>query len=116
MYNPKSMRAEEFIDYNEIMETLTYADENKVNRELITVIIEKAKQRKGLSHREASVLLACELDDLNQEVYSLAKKIKQDFYGNRIVMFAPLYLSNYCVNGCLYCPYHLKNKHIARKN
>lgn len=115
MYNPKSMRAEEFIDHNEIMETLTYADENKVNRELITVIIEKAKQRKGLSHREASVLLACELDDLNQEVYSLAKKIKQDFYGNRIVMFAPLYLSNYCVNGCLYCPYHLKNKHIARK-
>ena len=115
MYNPKSMRAEEFIDHNEIMETLTYADENKVNRELITVIIEKAKQRKGLSQREASVLLACELDDLNQEVYSLAKKIKQDFYGNRIVMFAPLYLSNYCVNGCLYCPYHLKNKHIARK-
>ena len=115
MYNPKSMRAEEFIDHNEIMETLTYADENKVNRELITAIIEKAKQRKGLSHREASVLLACELDDLNQEVYSLAKKIKQDFYGNRIVMFAPLYLSNYCVNGCLYCPYHLKNKHIARK-
>lgn len=115
MYNPKSMRAEEFIDHNEIMETLTYADENKGNRELITAIIEKAKQRKGLSHREASVLLACELDDLNQEVYSLAKKIKQDFYGNRIVMFAPLYLSNYCVNGCLYCPYHLKNKHIARK-
>ena len=115
MYNPKSMRAEEFIDHNEIMETLTYADENKLNRELITAIIEKAKQRKGLSHREASVLLACELDDLNQEVYSLAKKIKQDFYGNRIVMFAPLYLSNYCVNGCLYCPYHLKNKHIARK-
>ena len=78
-------------------------------------IIEKAKERKGLSHREASVLLACEEEDLNQEIYKLAEQIKKDFYGNRIVMFAPLYLSNYCVNGCVYCPYHLKNKHIARK-
>ncbi len=115
MYNPKSMKAEEFIDHNEITETLAYADEHKADRELITAIIEKARLRKGLSHRDASVLLACELEDLNQEVYALAKQIKQDFYGNRIVMFAPLYLSNYCVNGCLYCPYHLKNKHIARK-
>ena len=94
---------------------MCYADAHKADRELITSIIEKAKLRKGLSHRDASVLLACELEDLNQEVYTLAKQIKQDFYGNRIVMFAPLYLSNYCVNGCLYCPYHLKNKHITRK-
>lgn len=115
MYNPKSMKAEEFIDHNEIVETLAYAEEHKADRELICSIIEKAKLRKGLSHREASVLLACELEDLNAEVYALAKQIKQDFYGNRIVMFAPLYLSNYCVNGCLYCPYHLKNKHITRK-
>ena len=93
MYDPKSMKAEEFIDHQEIEETLAYADAHKADRELITSIIEKAKLRKGLSHRDASVLLACELEDLNQEVYTLAKQIKQDFYGNRIVMFAPLYLS-----------------------
>ena len=115
MYNVKSMKAEEFIDHQEIEETLAYADAHKTDRELITAIIEKAKLRKGLSHREASVLLSCELEDKNREIYELARQIKQDFYGNRIVMFAPLYLSNYCVNGCLYCPYHLKNKNIARK-
>ncbi len=115
MYNPKSTKAEEFIDHEEILETLAYADAHKTDEELISTIIEKAKQYKGLSHREASVLLACELEDKNQEVYALAKKIKQEFYGNRIVMFAPLYLSNYCINGCVYCPYHMKNKRIARK-
>ena len=115
MYNPGSMKAEEFIDHDEILKTLSYADEHKTDRELIVSILNKAKQMKGLSHREASVLLACELEDQNQEIYALAKKIKQEFYGNRIVMFAPLYLSNYCVNGCVYCPYHLKNKHITRK-
>ena len=115
MYNPKSMKAEEFISHEEILDTLKYADEHKTDAELISAIIEKAKLRKGLSHREASVLLACELEDKNQEVYALAEQIKKDFYGNRIVMFAPLYLSNYCVNGCVYCSYHMKNKHIARK-
>lgn len=115
MYNPKSMKAEEFISDSEIKETLEYAEKNKDNMELIDSIIEKAKLRKGLSHREASVLLACENKEKIQEVYDLAEQIKKDFYGNRIVMFAPLYLSNYCVNGCVYCPYHLKNKHIARK-
>ncbi|MBP3381686.1 MAG: [FeFe] hydrogenase H-cluster radical SAM maturase HydG [Clostridia bacterium] len=115
MYNPKSMKAEEFIDHNEIEETLRYADEHKTDRELIDAILAKAREYKGLTHREASVLLACELEDKNREIYALAEQIKQDFYGNRIVMFAPLYLSNYCVNGCLYCPYHMKNKHIARK-
>ena len=112
MYNPKSKKAEEFINHEEILETLKYADENKHNETLITELIEKAKLRKGLTHREASVLLACEK---NQEIYTLAEQIKKDFYGNRIVMFAPLYLSNYCINGCTYCPYHMKNKHIARK-
>ena len=115
MYDPKSMKAEEFIDHQEIEETLAYADAHKTDAELIDAIIEKAKLRKGLTHREASVLLACELPDRNEQVYALAKQIKQDFYGNRIVMFAPLYLSNYCINGCLYCPYHLKNKRIPRK-
>lgn len=115
MYNPKSNVAEEFINHDEILDTLKYADEHKRDEKLITEILSKAKERKGLSHREASVLLACELEDKNKELYTLAKQIKQDFYGNRIVMFAPLYLSNYCVNGCVYCPYHAKNKHIARK-
>ncbi len=115
MYNKNSPRAEAFIDHQEILDTLAYADANKGNRDLITAIMEKAKLRKGLSHREASVLLACELPDKNQEIFCLAEQFKKDFYGNRIVLFAPLYLSNYCVNGCVYCPYHLKNKHIVRK-
>ena len=115
MYDPKSRQAEEFIDHQEILDTLAYADAHTTDAALIDQILAKARERKGLSHREASVLLACELEDKVQEVYALAEQIKKDFYGNRIVMFAPLYLSNYCVNGCLYCPYHLKNKHIARK-
>ncbi len=115
MYNPKSLKAEEFINHEEILETLKFADENKDNMPLIREILEKAKKRKGLSHRDASVLLACEDKGVINEMYDLACQIKKDFYGNRIVMFAPLYLSNYCVNGCVYCPYHAKNKHICRK-
>lgn len=115
MYNPASLKAEEFIDHQEILDTLDYSETHKHDRVLISQIIEKAKERKGLSHRDASVLLACEEEDLNQEIYALAEQIKKDFYGNRIVMFAPLYLSNYCVNGCVYCPYHIVNKHIPRK-
>ena len=115
MYDPRSMIADDFINHDEIMETLRYASENKGNRALIESIIEKARLRKGLSHRDASVLLECDIPVLNEEIYKLANEIKQDFYGNRIVMFAPLYLSNYCVNGCVYCPYHSKNKHIPRK-
>ncbi len=115
MYNPRSLRAEEFISDEEVRETLEYAEKNKDNTELIDRILEKAKQRKGLDHREASVLLACSDEEKNREIIELACQIKKDFYGNRIVMFAPLYLSNYCVNGCVYCPYHLKNKHIRRK-
>ncbi len=115
MYNPKSMEADEFISHEEILETLDYAEKNKRNLKLIDEILQKAKQKRGLSHREASVLLACDIEDKNQEIYKLAEQIKKDFYGNRIVLFAPLYLSNYCVNGCVYCPYHFKNKHIPRK-
>ena len=112
MYDPKSKCADDFINHEEIMETLAYAEKNKHNRQLIDEILEKARQRKGLSHRDPAVLLDCDLEDKNQEIYALAEQIKKDFYGNRIVMFAPLYLSNYCVNGCVYCPYHAKNKHI----
>ena len=115
MYDVYSKHADDFINHEEILETLAYADENKTNEALIDSILEKARLRKGLSHREASVLIACQMEEKNQEIYKLAEQIKKDFYGNRIVMFAPLYLSNYCVNGCTYCPYHLKNKHIARK-
>lgn len=115
MYNPNSMKAEEFINHQEILDTLEYSEAHKNDRELILEILEKARKRKGLSHRDASVLLMCEDKELNQQIYSLAEQIKKDFYGNRIVMFAPLYLSNYCVNQCVYCPYHLKNTHITRK-
>ncbi len=115
MYNPKSLKAEEFINHEEILDTLKYADENKDNYDLIDSIIDKAEERKGLTHREASVLLACDDQERIERIYNLAEQIKKDFYGNRIVMFAPLYLSNYCVNGCVYCPYHLKNKSIPRK-
>lgn len=115
MYNPKSTKAEEFIANEEVLATLEYAKNNKNNIELIDKILEKAKLGKGLTHREATVLLDCDNEEKNQEIFELAKKIKQDYYGNRIVLFAPLYLSNYCVNGCVYCPYHAKNKHIPRK-
>ena len=115
MYNVKSKRATEFIDDNEILETLKYAEDNKSNRKLIEDLIERARDCKGLTHREAAVLLECNQEDLNEKMFDLAREIKQNFYGNRIVMFAPLYLSNYCVNGCVYCTYHYKNKHIARK-
>ena len=115
MYKPESRIAEEFISHSEIQETLEYARQNKNNRPLIESLIEKAALCKGLSHREAMVLLECEEADLIERIYQLARDIKQKFYGNRIVMFAPLYLSNYCVNGCVYCPYHFKNKTIHRK-
>ncbi len=115
MYNVKSKIATEFIDDQEILDTIAFAKENKSNRELIDSILERAKDCKGLSHKEAAVLLECDLHEENEKMKSIAKEIKQKFYGNRIVMFAPLYLSNYCINGCVYCPYHLKNKTISRK-
>lgn len=115
MYNPKSHNAEEFISHEEVLASLDYAQQNKNNISLIDEILNKARLKKGLSHREASVLLACEIPEKNEEIFRLANEIKQDFYGNRIVLFAPLYLSNYCVNGCVYCPYHAKNKHIPRR-
>ena len=115
MYNVKSTVAEEFICDNEIRETMEYAAQNRSNRELIKSIIEKARACKGIDHREAAVLLECDQSDLTEEMFELAREIKHRFYGNRIVMFAPLYLSNYCINGCVYCPYHAKNKSIRRK-
>ena len=115
MYNPKSRKAEEFINHEEVLSTLEYAKANRNNIELIDKILAKARLKKGLTHREAAVLLDCEVKEKNAEIYKLARQIKNDYYGNRVVLFAPLYLSNYCVNGCLYCPYHAKNKHIPRR-
>ena len=115
MYNSKSKVATEFIDNEEILSTLEYASKNKENRALIEGILDKAKDYKGLSHKEAAILLECELEDINEKMFSLAEQIKKKLYGNRIVMFAPLYLSNYCINECRYCPYHGTNKNIARK-
>lgn len=115
MYNKASAKAEEFINHEEILKTIEYAEENKNNKELLREILEKAKLEKGLNHRDASVLLLSEDEEINQEMYALARKIKEDHYGSRIVLFAPLYLSNYCINGCVYCPYHAKNKNIRRK-
>ncbi len=123
MYNKKSLKAEEFINNEEVLRTLDYAEKNKNNLELINQILEKARpiknggetHCKGLTHEEASVLLACEDKDVLKKTYALAQEIKDAFYGKRIVIFAPLYLSNYCVNGCIYCPYHNQNKHIPRK-
>ena len=115
MYNSKSKIAEEFIDDEEIQDTLAYAAKNKNNRELADEILEKGAKYKGITHREAAVLLECDDPLIVDRIFKLSKEIKQKIYGNRIVLFAPLYLSNYCVNGCRYCPYHYKNKHIQRK-
>ena len=115
MYNVKSPKAEEFIAHDEILDTIAYAKANKHNVRLIDDILRKAATKGGLTHREAAVLLECDIEEKNQEIYRLAREIKQDLYGNRIVLFAPLYLSNYCINGCVYCPYHAKNKVIPRK-
>lgn len=115
MYDPKSLKAEDFINHDEILETLAYAEAHKNDLPLIETVLAKAEERKGLSHRDAAVLLACEDPATNEKIFKLAEQIKKDFYGNRIVLFAPLYLSNYCINGCVYCPYHAKNKHIRRK-
>ncbi len=115
MYNPQSSHASEFINHDEILATLSWAEAHQHDREAIRGVIEHARQAKGLDHREAALLLLSKEDDLNEEIKQLARDLKERFYGRRIVMFAPLYLSNYCVNGCVYCPYHGSNKTIARK-
>lgn len=115
MYNSRSHIAAEFINHEEILRTLDYAVQHKEDRPLLEAILDKAARYEGLSYEEGMVLLECQLPDITQRMYQLAEDIKQRFYGNRIVMFAPLYLSNFCVNGCLYCPYHHKNTHIRRK-
>lgn len=115
MYDVKSPNADDFINHQEIIDTLAYADMKAKDAAFVSSLLDKARKGKGLSHREASVLLACEDIELVSEMFEISRKIKEDYYGNRIVLFAPLYLSNYCVNGCTYCPYHLKNKNITRK-
>ncbi|MBP5353439.1 MAG: [FeFe] hydrogenase H-cluster radical SAM maturase HydG [Alphaproteobacteria bacterium] len=114
-FNPKSRVADEFISHEEIIDTLSFADKHKNDLPMLRQILAKAEAEQGLTHREASVLLACEVPEINQKIFALARRIKLNYYGNRMVLFAPLYLSNYCVNSCVYCPYHIKNKHIARR-
>ena len=114
-YIADSAEAEEFINDNEIRETMAFASSHKNDREMIGAIIDKAAELKGLNHREAAVLMECDDPDLVERIFALAKKIKKALYGNRIVMFAPLYLSDWCINGCVYCPYHAKNRHIPRR-
>ena len=114
-YNVSSTQAEEFISDEEIKASLAYAEENKNNLALIHQILDRAQDKKGLSHREAILLLECPDESVKERIFSLAKMIKDAIYGNRIVLFAPLYLSNYCVNSCVYCPYHVKNRAITRK-
>ena len=115
MYNPNSDIATEFIDHNEILDTIEYAEVKASDAAYVDSLIRKSLECKGLTHREAAVLLECDDPDTVERIFKAANEIKQRFYGNRIVMFAPLYLSNYCVNGCVYCPYHLKNKTIPRR-
>lgn len=114
-YNSKSKKAEEFISDSEIRKTLDYAKEQKNNLELMKDILNKARAAEGLDFKEAMTLLECEDESIIEEIFTIAKEIKEKFYGNRIVMFAPLYLSNYCINGCVYCPYHGQNTNITRK-
>lgn len=114
MYDKKSLKAEEFIDHEEILDSIEEAKKNKNNKAVLEKILDKARLAKGISHREAAILMECELPEINEEIKKLAMEIKEKFYGKRIVIFAPLYLSNYCVNGCTYCPYHAKNKTMPR--
>ena len=115
MYNASSPHADEFINHQEILDTLEYARGAAADLRLVDEILDKAALMKGLTHREASVLLACRDEERTQRLFQIARSIKQAYYGNRIVLFAPLYLSNHCVNGCVYCPYHSQNKGIPRK-
>jgi len=115
MCNPQSAKADEFINHQEILESLEEARRESDKPQRVLQILEKAAQFKGISHREAAILMECRDPELEEKIFALAARIKQQFYGNRIVLFAPLYLSNYCVNGCIYCPYHYKNRTIPRK-
>lgn len=109
------MSATEFIDHQEILSTIEYASRMANDTGAVNEILKKASECRGLSHREAAVLLEVNDPETLERIYSLANEIKHRFYGNRIVMFAPLYLSNYCINSCIYCPYHIKNREIPRR-
>ena len=114
-YNPQSAVAEQFISHAEIVATLDYAAAHSDDRKLIADILQQASEGRGLTHRQAAVLMECRDSETIKSIFALARKIKERIYGNRIVMFAPLYLSNHCINGCTYCPYHATNRTIARR-
>ena len=114
-YDLMSDKAQNFINPQEVSFTLNYAKRYCNDPFMVNFILDKARAQKGLTHTEAAVLLLCEDESINAQIFRLAEQIKEAYYGNRIVLFAPLYLSNYCVNGCTYCPYHSQNQHIFRK-
>ncbi|HHW66579.1 [FeFe] hydrogenase H-cluster radical SAM maturase HydG [Defluviitalea raffinosedens] len=110
MYNIKSLDANEFIDDGEILSSIEEAKKLAKNPSEIDKILNKARTCRGLTHREAAVLLEVDDDETLEKIYKLAKEIKEKIYGKRIVIFAPLYLSNYCVNNCKYCGYKCSNE------
>ena len=114
-YDSRSKKAEEFINDRKIRETIAFAKAHADDLDLIRAILDKGRRYEGLTYEEAATLLECEDPGIIREIFALGREIKEHFYGNRIVMFAPLYLSNYCVNGCVYCPYHGQNRTIPRK-
>lgn len=114
-YDPKSEKAEEFINDEEILRTMEFARREKDNRELLNPILKKAEAMKGLDYKETALLLCADAPDIVEEINRIAAAIKDKIYGNRIVFFAPLYLSNYCVNSCRYCGFHKDNQAMQRK-
>lgn len=110
-----SDKASSFICPEDIERTLRLASEYNSNKRIVESILDKAAEMKGLLPSEAAILLLNNAPDMTEKIFALAEKIKNAYYGNRVVLFAPLYLSNYCVNACTYCPYHAKNKNIFRK-
>jgi 2-iminoacetate synthase len=110
MYNAKSMDSNEFINDGEILESINEAKKLSKNKNEIDRILAKAREYKGLTHREAAVLLEVDDDETLEKMYKTAREVKEEIYGKRIVLFAPLYLSSYCVNNCKYCGYKCSNK------
>lgn len=111
----KDWERADFIDDKEILWSLEEAKVKAGEKACVRSILEKARECKGLTHREAAVLLEVSDPEIIEEIYQSAKVIKEKIYGNRIVLFAPLYISNYCVNNCEYCAYKHTNQDLVRR-
>lgn len=108
-------KAVEFINNEEILRSMEFGKEKAKDKDYVMNLLAKATTSKGLSHEDVAVLLNIENDEVLEEMYKIAGEIKETIYGKRIVLFAPLYVSNYCVNNCTYCGYKCSNKDFARK-